>query len=352
MGKMIVSVKRVGVLTGGGDAPGLNAVIRAIVVMAENKGMHIIGIRRGWAGLLDGGEVTPLSLEDVDDIHRTGGTVLGSSRTNPAKHPDGMEQVKRNLKSHGCDALIAIGGDDTLGVAQKLYEDGLKVVGVPKTIDNDLSATDYTFGFDTAINIATEALDRLHTTAKSHDRVIVVEIMGRYSGWLTFNSGMSGGAHIILLPEEKFDIEEICRVVKKRCDTGYNYTIIAVSEGATPSDTREFITQDDKLDEFGHVKLGGIANRLAKVIEDKTGQECRSVVLGHIQRGGAPTAFDRVTGTRLGVKAVQLIVEGEFGQMSSLRGSEIVAVPIADALGETKLVDKARLEEVKLFMGR
>jgi 6-phosphofructokinase 1 len=321
---MTVSVKRVGVLTGGGDAPGLNAVIRAIVVMAENKGMHIIGIRRGWAGLLDGGEVTPLSLEDVDDIHRTGGTVLGSSRTNPAKHPDGMEQVERNLKRHGCDALIAIGGDDTLGV----------------------------FGFDTAINIATEALDRLHTTAKSHDRVIVVEIMGRYSGWLTFNSGMSGGAHIILLPEEKFDIEEICGVVKKRRDTGYNYTIIAVSEGATPSDTREFITQDDKLDEFGHVKLGGIANRLAKVIEDKTGQETRSVVLGHIQRGGAPTAFDRVTGTRLGVKAVQLIVDGEFGQMSSLRGSEIVAVPIAEALGETKLVDKARLEEVKLFMGR
>ena len=347
-----MSVRQFGVLTGGGDAPGLNAVIRAIVVTAYSHGMEVIGIRRGWAGLLDGGEAEPILLEGVDDIHRTGGTILGSSRTNPAKYPNGLEQVRRNLERHRCDALIAIGGDDTLGIAQQLYEGGMKIVGVPKTIDNDLSATDYTFGFDTAINIATEALDRLHTTAKSHDRVMVVEIMGRYSGWLTFNSGMAGGAHIILLPEEKFDIEEICGVVKKRREAGYNYTIIAVSEGATPADTREFITQDDKVDEFGHVTLGGIAKRLARVIEDKTGQESRSVVLGHVQRGGAPTAFDRVTGTRLGVMVVQLIVEGKFGQMASLRGTEMVAVPIADAVGKTKLVDKARLDEVKLFMGR
>ena len=347
-----MSVRQFGVLTGGGDAPGLNAVIRALVVTADSKGMEVIGIRRGWAGLLDGGEAAPLSLDDVEDIHRTGGTILGSSRTNPEKYPDGVEQVHRNLEKHRCDALVAIGGDDTLGVAQKLYEGGMKIVGVPKTIDNDLSATDYTFGFDTATNIAMQAIDRLHTTAKSHDRVLVVEIMGRYSGWLTFNSGMAGGAHIILLPEKDFDIEEVCDVVRERRESGHNYTIIAVSEGATPSDTREFITQDDKKDEFGHVKLGGIANRLAKVIEDKTGQECRSVVLGHVQRGGAPTAFDRVTGTRLGVRAAQLIAEGNFGQMASLQGSKIRAVPIAEAVGKARLVDQERLDEVKLFMGR
>ncbi len=347
-----MSVKQVGVLTGGGDAPGLNAVVRAIVVTANKHGISVVGILRGWAGLLGEGEARPLSLTDVDDIHRTGGTILLSSRTNPAKYPDGMEQIKKNLEKFGCDALIAIGGDDTLGVAQKLHEAGVKIVGVPKTIDNDLSATDYTFGFDTAINIATEALDRLHTTAKSHDRVMVVEIMGRYSGWLTLNAGMAGGAHIILLPEEKFDPKEICDVVKERRKAGYNYTIVAVSEGAIPSDTREFITQDDKVDEFGHVKLGGIAKRLAKVIEKNTGQETRSVVLGHVQRGGAPTAFDRMTGTRLGVKAVQLIVDGKFGEMASLRGTEIVSVPIAEAVGKIKKVDKARLEEVKLFMGR
>jgi 6-phosphofructokinase 1 len=346
-----MSVRQFGVLTGGGDAPGLNAVIRALVVTAYSKGMEVIGLRRGWAGLLDGGEAVPLMLGDVEDIHRTGGTILGSSRTNPEKYPNGMEQVQKNLEKHRCDALVAIGGDDTLGVAQRLFEAGMKIVGVPKTIDNDLSATDYTFGFDTAINIATQAIDRLHTTAKSHDRVLVVEIMGRYSGWLTFNSGMAGGAHIILLPEEQFDAEEVCEVVKKRREEGHNYTIIAVSEGATPSDNREFITQDDKVDEFGHVKLGGIAKRLAKVIEEKTGQESRSVVLGHVQRGGAPTAFDRVTGTRLGVKAAQLVAEEKFGQMAALRGTDIVGVPIAEAVGKIKLVDKSRLDEVHLFMG-
>jgi 6-phosphofructokinase 1 len=347
-----MSVRQFGVLTGGGDAPGLNAVIRGIVVTAYSKGMEVIGLRRGWAGLLDGGEAFPLFLEDVEGIHRTGGTILGSSRTNPAKHPSGIEQIFKNLEKHRCDALVAIGGDDTLGVAQKLFEKGMKVVGVPKTIDNDLSATDYTFGFDTAINISMDAMDRLHTTAKSHDRVIVIEIMGRYSGWLTLNSGMAGGAHIILLPEEKFDAEEVCDVVRKRREDGHNYTIIAVSEGATPSDATDFITQDDKVDEFGHVKLGGIAKRLSRVIEDKTGQESRAVVLGHIQRGGSPTAFDRVTGTRLGVMAATLIAEGKFGQMASLRGTEIVSVPIAEAVGQTKVVDRARLDEVRLFMGR
>jgi 6-phosphofructokinase 1 len=347
-----MSIKQIGVLTGGGDAPGLNAVIRAIVVTADKHDMVVIGIRHGWAGLLDEGEARALSLAEVDDIHRTGGTILGTSRTNPAKRSDGFDQVKKNLSKFGCDALVAIGGDDTLGVAHKLYDEGVKVVGVPKTIDNDLSATDYTFGFDTAINIAAEALDRLHTTAKSHDRVLVVEIMGRHAGWLALNAGLAGGAHVILLPEEKFDIEEVCEALNERRKNGLNYSIVAVAEGALPRDTSEFITQDDKVDEFGHVKLGGIANRLAKVIEKRTGQETRSVVLGHLQRGGAPSAFDRVLGTRLGVKAVQLIVEGKFGQMASLRGTDIVSVSIAEAAGKSKVVTKHLIDEMKLFIGR
>lgn len=347
-----MKIERIGVLTGGGDAPGLNAVIRAIVITAAKHGMEVIGIKRGWAGLLDGGETELLSVDDVDDIHRTGGTILRTSRTNPMKHPNGIEQIKKNLEQYHIDALVAIGGDDTLGVAHKLYQEGIKVVGVPKTIDNDLCGTDYTFGFDTAINIATEAIDRLHTTAKSHDRVLIVEIMGRYAGWLAMNAGMAGGAHIILVPEEKFDPDEIASVVKKRQEMGLNYTIIAVSEGAVPVDAREFITQDDKVDEFGHVKLGGIAKRLAKVIEKKTGQETRSVVLGHIQRGGAPSAFDRVLGARLGVKAVKLIVEEKFGQMPALTGTTVTSIPIAEAIGKLKLVDKSFIDEMKIFMGK
>jgi 6-phosphofructokinase 1 len=263
-----------------------------------------------------------------------------------------MEQIKKNIEKFGCDALIAIGGDDTLGVAQKLYEEGVKIVGVPKTIDNDLSATDYTFGYDTAINIATEAMDRLHTTAKSHDRVMVVEVMGRHSGWLTMAAGMAGGAHIVLLPEVEFDPEEVCDVVQERFATGRCYTIIAAAEGALPSDTKEFITQDDDVDEFGNVKLGGIAGRLAKVIEKKTGQETRSVVLGHLQRGGAPSAFDRRLGTRLGVKAVKLIIDGKFGEMASLRGLDILSVPIAEAVGQQKVVGPDLIDEMRLFLGR
>jgi len=347
-----MNLKRIGVLTGGGDAPGLNAVIRAIVITAGKHDVKVVGVKRGWAGLLDGGEADLLTIDDVDDIHRTGGTILRTSRTNPIKHPNGMEQVKKNLEKYECDALIAIGGDDTLGVAQKLHLEGVKVVGVPKTIDNDLCGTDYTFGFDTAINIATEAMDRLHTTAKSHDRVLVVEIMGRYSGWLAMNAGMAGGAHVILIPEEKFDPDEVAEVVKRRRESGRNYTIIAVSEGAVPTDAREFVTQDDKVDEFGHVKLGGIAKRLAKVIEKKTGQETRSVVLGHVQRGGAPSAFDRVLGARLGIKAVNLILEGKFGQMPALQGTSIANIPISEAIGKLKLVDKSFSDEMKIFMGR
>ncbi|RJP21719.1 MAG: 6-phosphofructokinase [Candidatus Abyssobacteria bacterium SURF_5] len=347
-----MEIERIGVLTGGGDAPGLNAVIRAIVIAADQHGIEVIGIKRGWAGLLDGGEAELLTVDQVDDIHRTGGTVLRTSRTNPVKHPNGMEQIRRNLEKYHIDALIAIGGDDTLGVANKLHLEGIKVVGVPKTIDNDLCGTDYTFGFDTAINIATEAMDRLHTTAKSHDRVLIVEIMGRYAGWLAMNAGMAGGAHIILLPEEKFDPDEVADIVKKRRESGRNYTIIAVSEGAVPADAREFITQDDKVDEFGHVKLGGIAKRLAKVIEKKTGQETRSVELGHVQRGGAPSAFDRVLGARLGLKAVNLLLEGKFGQMPALQGTTIINIPLEQAIGKLKLVDKSFIDEMKIFRGR
>ena len=347
-----MDVERVAVLTGGGDAPGLNAVIRGIVITAARHNIEVLGVRRGWAGLLGNGDVFALSLKDVKDIHRTGGTILRTSRTNPMKHANGMDQVKANLQKNQCDALIAVGGDDTLGVAQKLYLEGVRIVGVPKTIDNDICGTDYTFGFDTAINIATEALDRLHTTAESHDRVIVVEIMGRYAGWLAMNAGLAGGAHIILLPEEKFDAEEVCNTIIKRRESGHNYTILAVSEGAVPADARDFITKDDKVDEFGHVKLGGIAKRLAKVIEKKTGQETREVVLGHIQRGGAPSAFDRVVGLRFGVRAVQLVVEGKFGQMPALRGTDIVSVSLEEAIGKLKLVDKTRIEEMKLFMGK
>ena len=347
-----MSVKQIGVLTGGGDAPGLNAVIRAIVVTAHKHNIKVVGIEHGWAGLLGDGEARPIPPDEVDDIHRTGGTILMTSRTNPVKRTGGIEQIRKNIKKFKCDALIAIGGDDTLGVAQKLHEEGIKVVGVPKTIDNDLSATDYTFGFDTAVNIATDAMDRLHTTAKSHDRVMVVEIMGRHAGWLTMTAGMAGGAHIILLPEIDFDPEEVCDVVKERRESGRNYTMIAVAEGALPTDTHEFVTQDDKVDEFGNVKLGGIAKRLAKVIEKKTGQETRSVILGHLQRGGAPSAFDRRLGTRLGVKAVMLIVEGKFGEMASLRSTDIVSVPIADAVGQQKVVSKDLIEEMRLFLGR
>ncbi len=347
-----MSVKRIGVLTGGGDAPGLNAVIRAIVVTAHSYDIEVVGIEHGWAGLLGDTEAKVISLPDVDDIHRTGGTILRTSRTNPMKHEDGLAEIRKNLEKLRLDALIAIGGDDTLGVAHRLHEEGVKIVGVPKTIDNDLSATDYTFGFDTAINIATEAFDRLHTTAKSHDRVMVVEIMGRYAGWLTLNAGMAGGAHIILLPEEKFDVEEICRIIKERREAGSNYTIVAVAEGALPVDAREFITQDDKVDEFGHVKLGGIAKRLAKVIEKRTSQETRSVVLGHLQRGGVPSAFDRMLGTRLGVKAVQLLVDNKFGEMCSLRGTQIISVPISEAVGRLKVVDGELIKEMKVFMGK
>ncbi len=343
---------RIGVLTGGGDAPGLNAVIRGLVVTADEHGHSVIGLLDGWAGMLPKGKSRNLTLADVENLQAVGGTILGSSRTNPYKRPDGEAQVRAAWKRHKLDALVACGGDDTLGVAAKLHKAGLDIVGVPKTIDNDLEATDVTFGFDTSINISMEALDRLHTTARSHHRVLVVEIMGRYAGWLTAYAGLAGGAHVIALPEEPFDADEICDVLKKRRKAGRGYSIVAISEGARPKTRAEFITQDDKVDEFGHVKLGGIAKRLADVIEKRTGQETRHVVLGHLQRGGPPSAADRVLGLRLGGHAAELVHEKRFGKMVSVKGTKLTEVPLTKATGKQRLVPKAFRAEVRRYWGK
>ncbi len=342
--------KQIAVLTGGGDAPGLNAVIRGITVKAISLGYDVLGFRKGWQGLLGEGEKHPLDLDEVEDIHMTGGTILGTSRTNPFKVENGPEQLIENLKKQKCFALIAIGGEDTLGVAQKLYEKGVNVVGVPKTIDNDLNGTDYCFGFDTAVNRAAEAIHNLHTTAESHHRVLLIEIMGRHAGWVTLHAGMAGGAHIIVIPEVPFDVNEICKIIKGRENNNKTYTIIAIAEGAKPKEG-DLVFKDEKTDLFGHKILGGIAEGLAKEIEKRTGKETRHVVLGHLQRAGSPTAFDRVLGTRLGVKAVELVHEGKFGRMTSLKGTEIVDVELKEALGELKIVPKHRYDEARLFFG-
>ena len=342
--------KQIAVVTGGGDAPALNAVIRGIVVRAISLGYDVLGFRKGWAGLLGEGEHHPLDLDEVEDIHMLGGTILGTSRTNPYKLPNGVEQVKATLKKFNCQYLIAIGGEDTLGVAWKLHQEGMKVVGVPKTIDNDVNATDYTFGFDTSVNIAAEAIDRLHTTAQSHDRVMIVEVMGRHAGWLTLHAGMAGGAHIILLPEYPYDLNEICKIIRRRESQGKHYTMIAVSEGAHPLEG-EHITQVAEKDAFDHVRLGGIGERLAREIEKLTGKEARHVVLGHLQRAGHPTAFDRVLGTRLGVHAANMVEKGEFGKIACLQGTEIVSKDMKTALGELKTVPRYRYDEARLFFG-
>jgi len=342
-------VRRVGVLTGGGDAPGLNAVIRAIVHRAGGLGMEVVGLRRGWAALVEGDESVPLGPRDVEDIHVTGGTILGTSRTNPYAVEGGPARVVENIGRLGIDALIAIGGEDTLGVASRLVDEGVRIVGVPKTIDNDLNATDYTFGFDTACNRAAEALRNLHTTARSHSRVMVVEIMGRHAGWITLYAGIAGAAHVVLLPEVPFTLDEICRVVRERESAGLTYTIIAVSEGAKPVEEDDLVLQTEERDAFGHVRLGGIAQRLARRIAELMGKECRHVVLGHLQRAGAPSAFDVVLGTRLGIKAAEMVHEGRFGMMASVSGLEIVAVPLEDAVGTFKTVPGHLREESRLF---
>ncbi|MGH3471510.1 MAG: 6-phosphofructokinase [Nocardioidaceae bacterium] len=340
---------RVGVLTGGGDCPGLNAVIRAIVRKGVAEyGYDFVGFRDGWRGPLEN-LTTELGIHEVRGILPRGGTILGSSRTNPFKVDAGVERIRANLETTGVDALIAIGGEDTLGVATKLSDLGVKVVGVPKTIDNDVSATDFTFGFDTAVNIAMEAIDRLHTTAESHHRVLVVEVMGRNVGWIALHSGLAGGANIILIPEQPFDIAHVCALVEKRFETQYA-PIIVVAEGATPIEgTMETVAAG--VDSFGHARLGGIGDRLSQEIEKRTGKEARAVTLGHIQRGGTPSAFDRWLATRFGLHAITAVHDGDFGKMVALRGTDIVRVELIEATGQLKSVDPSRYAEAEVFFG-
>ncbi len=341
---------RVGVLTGGGDCPGLNAVIRAVVRKGvKEHGFELLGYRDGWRGPLEGHSM-PLGVPEVRGILPRGGTILGSSRTNPFSIEGGVEQIKANLEADGVDALVAIGGEDTLGVATKLADLGVNVVGVPKTIDNDLSGTDFTFGFDTAVNIATEAIDRLHTTAESHHRVLVVEVMGRHAGWIALHSGIAGGANIVLIPEMPFDIEEVCELVESRFESRFS-PILVVAEGATPKEGGDMSLKTGETDAFGHVRLGGIGDRLASEIEHRTGKEARAVVLGHIQRGGTPTAFDRWLATRFGLHAADAVAEGDFGTMMALRGTDIVRVPLIEGTGELKLVTAEEYAEAEVFFG-
>ncbi|GAB2907205.1 6-phosphofructokinase [Nonomuraea fastidiosa] len=340
---------RIGVLTGGGDCPGLNAVIRAVVRKGVSVyGHEFVGFRDGWRGPLEG-DTMPLDIQAVRGILPRGGTILGSSRTNPMKIEGGVDRIKENLAATGVDALIAIGGEDTLGVAKQLYDRGVHVVGVPKTIDNDLSGTDYTFGFDTAVNIATEAIDRLHTTAESHHRALICEVMGRHAGWIALHAGMAGGANVILIPEKPFDIDRVCEYVESRFRTRYS-PIIVVAEGAHPVEG-QMALQTSTLDAFGHVRLGGIGEVLAKEIEKRTGKEARTTVLGHIQRGGTPTAYDRVLATRFGLQAIDAAHEGDYGKMVALRGTDIVRVGLDEATAELKTVPVERYEEAEVFFG-
>ncbi len=340
---------RIGVLTGGGDCPGLNAVIRAIVRKGVGVyGYEFVGFRDGWKGPLEN-LTEELGVPQVRGILPQGGTILGTSRTNPFKVDGGVDRIRENLQALAIDALIAIGGEDTLGVATKLHELGVNVVGVPKTIDNDLDDTDYTFGFDTAVNIAMEAIDRLHTTAGSHHRALIVEVMGRHAGWIALHSGLAGGANVILIPELPFSLDKVCHYVETRFDAHYA-PIIVVAEGATP-DGAENVLQDKGLDAFGHVRLGGIGEWLAGEIEKRTGRESRTTVLGHIQRGGTPTAFDRVLATRFGIHAVDAVQAGDWGTMVALHGTDIVRVPLTAATGRLKTVSPERYGEAEVFFG-
>jgi phosphofructokinase-like protein len=361
-------MKKIGILTGGGDCPGLNAVIRAVVKKSVKYNWEIIGIKNGWEGLING-EMELLTDYSVSGILPKGGTIIGTSRTNPFSNEKDTQQLIENVRKFGIEAIVAIGGDDTLGVAKKLYKMGIPIVGVPKTIDNDLSGTDYTFGFDTAISIVTEAIDRLHTTAESHHRVIVLEVMGRHAGWIATFAGIAGGADEILIPEEPFDINEVCKNLKKRYARGKKFSIIAVAEGAHPKEEKssvlqtqeknmfshnvgsKLITQTEERDAFGNVRLGGIGHVLAKEIEKRMDVETRVTVLGHVQRGGSPTAHDRVLATRFGVAAVELIKNEDFGKMVALQGNKIVSVDLDKAVAKSKTVDMELYEIAKIFFG-
>ena len=340
---------RLGVLTGGGDCPGLNAVIRAVVRRGVAEyGNEFTGYRDGWRGPLEGDSVE-LGIEQVRGILPRGGTILGSSRTNPTGEQDGVERVRDRLAADGVDGLIAIGGEDTLGVANRLFDEGLPVIGVPKTIDNDLGATDYTFGFDTAVNVAMEAIDRLHTTAESHHRVLIVEVMGRHAGWIALHSGLAGGANVILIPEQEFDLDAVCHHIENRFGDRFA-PIVVVAEGARP--VGGFPDADEgRTDAFGHARLGGVAHWLEGEIEKRTGKEARATVLGHVQRGGTPTAFDRVLATRFGLHAIAAANEGQWGSMTALKGTSIELVPLAEAVSELKTVPAELYREAEVFFG-
>jgi phosphofructokinase-like protein len=340
---------KMGILVGGGDAPGLNAAIKAAVNKASEIGYETIGIKNGWAGLLDA-DTRPLTIDDVEEIHSRGGVVLYTSRTNPFKMPNGPRKVTENMKKLKIDALLVMGGEDTLGVAQKLHEKGIPVVGVPKTIDNDLSGTDYSIGFDTAVAIATDAIDRLRTTAEAHHRIIIVELMGRNTGWIALYAGLAGGANITLIPEFPLGLNQVYELLKRRQANGKAYSIIAVAEGARLLKEKEqLLIASEEKDQFGHPRLGGISRALADLIEANTGLEVRSMILGHLQRGGSPTAFDRILAMRLAIKAVELIKQRKFGQMSSFQACDIVSIPLKEVMAGRKSVPKELYEMAKTF---
>jgi ATP-dependent phosphofructokinase / diphosphate-dependent phosphofructokinase len=341
---------RIGVLTGGGDCPGLNAVIRAVVRKAiDGHSDEVVGFCDGWRGVLEDISVE-LTIESTRGILPRGGTILRSSRTNPYKREDGVNQVRGTLAAHRLDGLIAIGGEDTLGAASRLHGDGINVVGVPKTIDNDLGATDVTFGFDTALHVASEAIDRLHTTAESHNRILVVEVMGRHAGWIALHSGLAGGADVILIPEIPFDIDEVCRLIRRRHERGRYFSIVVAAEGALPKEGTLSVSTGE-LDEFGHPRLGGIGQVLEREIEQRTGYETRATVLGHVQRGGTPTAFDRVLATRLGLAVIDAVHAGAWGMMAALRGTQIELVPLADAVAQLRTVPVEEYERYGVLFG-
>lgn len=341
-------IKKIGVLSGGGDSPAINAAIRAIYLKASQYGYKVIGIKNGWEGLVKG-NIVELDRESVSGILGEGGTIIGTSRTNPFKIENGVEKVKENIKKFELDAIITIGGDDTNGVITRLTQYGIKGVGVPQTVDNDIAHSDYAIGSDSALEVVTDCLDKLHTTASSHSRIMIVEIMGRDSGWLALSGGIAGGADVILIPEVAFDYDEIVNVIEKRRERGKDFTIIAVAEGAKPAEGEEQVTASGAIDSFGHVQLGGIGNVIAREIEKRTGYGTRVVILGHLQRGGRPSAFDRIVATRLGAKAVELVHEGQFGQMAVMENGAVTSVPLEKAIKEEKPMDQELYELSKLL---